>query len=85
MVKAVLDYSAPQDVPSVSRVLQEFLGIAGYYCPFISGFLEIAKPLNRLTRKHERFFRDEECQSSFLELRRRLASAPVMYILDSLT
>ncbi|CAA0810785.1 Uncharacterized mitochondrial protein AtMg00860, partial [Striga hermonthica] len=77
-VSAVQNWSTPNS-PSEVR---SFLGLAGYYCRFIEGFSKIALPLSQLTRKSVKFEWTDQCESSFQELKKRLASAPVLTIPD---
>ncbi|GAU49923.1 hypothetical protein TSUD_180410 [Trifolium subterraneum] len=56
-VEAVLNWERPRTVSEV----RSFLGLAGYYRRFILGFLEIALPLTRLTRKGAAFVWSELC------------------------
>ena len=73
-VEAILNWKPPASVIEI----RSFLGLAGYYRKFVEGFLKIAAPLTRLTRKEEPFFWSEACQQSFDEPKRRLTSAPVL-------
>ena len=73
-VEAILNWKPPTSVIEI----RSFLGLAGNYLKFVKGFLKIASPLTRLTRKEEPFFWSEACQQSFDELKRRLTSAPVL-------
>ena len=73
-VEAILNWKPPTSVTEI----RSFLGLAGYYRKFVEGFLKIATPLTRLTRKEEPFLWSEACQQSFDELKRRLTSAPVL-------
>ena len=50
-VKAVRGWPVPMDQTETRR----FLGLFGYYCRFIKGYSEIAKPLHRLTEKGREF------------------------------
>ena len=50
-VQEVLNWKAPISVHEV----QSFLGLAGYYCRFISDFSKIAKPMTWLLQKDTRF------------------------------
>ena len=45
-------------------------------------FSKIAKPLTQLTKKGAEFIWTEECEASFLELKHRLTTAPVLTIPD---
>ena len=38
-------------VPRSPKEVKQFLGLAGYYCRFIPRFLDLSRPLTRLTRK----------------------------------
>jgi hypothetical protein len=75
-VEAVLRWERPTTVTEV----HSFLGLAGYYRRFIEGFLTIATPLTRLTRKNIRWEWSKECDESFQELKRRLTTAPILIL-----
>ena len=75
-VVAILNWKPPMSVTEI----RSFLGLAGYYRKFVEGFLKIATPLTKLTRKEEPFFWSEACQQSFDELKRRLTSAPLLIL-----
>ena len=47
---------------------------------FIEKFSVLAAPLTRLTKKDVEFVWDDKCETSFLELKKRLTSAPVLTI-----
>ena len=51
-VEAILNWKPPMSVTEI----RSFLGLAGYYRKFVEGFLKIAAPLTRLTRKEDRFY-----------------------------
>ncbi|XP_073138475.1 uncharacterized protein [Henckelia pumila] len=57
-----------------------FMGLAGYYRRLIEGFSSIAKPITQLTQKNAPFIWNEACEASFVELKKRLTSAPVLDI-----
>ena len=42
-------------VPKTVRDVRKFLGLANYYRPFVKDFAKIARPLNNLTRKEEKW------------------------------
>ena len=65
-------------VPTSTREVQQFLGLANYYRRFIKGFAQIAKPLHKLTEHAIVFKWSNDCQEAFEELRRRLITAPVL-------
>ncbi|XP_077228493.1 uncharacterized protein LOC143861449 [Tasmannia lanceolata] len=72
--EAVVDWNRPNNVAE----FRSFLGLAGYYRRFVEDFSRIAAPLTRLTRKGIRFVWSEECEKSFLDLKHRLVSAPIL-------
>jgi hypothetical protein len=77
-VTAVLNWKTPASVTKV----RSFLGLTGYYRRFIEGFSKIAKPLTELLKKNQRFVWTAECESSFLELKTRPTTAPVLVLPD---
>jgi len=64
--------------PMTRTKVRIFLGLDGYYCRFIQGFLRITGPLTNLTRKWMSFCWDASCQQEFEELKERLTTAPVL-------
>nr|VZI20025.1 unnamed protein product [Spirometra erinaceieuropaei] len=62
---------------SVSQ-LRGFLSLASYNHRFIKDFAHIAAPLNRLTGKQNVCNWSNECERSFMELKRRLISPPLL-------
>jgi len=54
--------------------------LAGYYRTVIEGFSKLALPLTKLTRKGQAYVWDAKCEKSFLELKMRLTSAPVLIL-----
>ena len=75
-VEAVVSWERPKTVFEI----RSFLGLAGYYRRFVRDFSKLAAPLTRLTRKGTPFTWSEDCESSFLELKTRLTTAPVLII-----
>ncbi len=75
-VEAVLNWERPRN-PSDIR---SFLGLAGYYRRFVKYFSRMALPLTTLTRKGVPFEWSEECEQSFLDLKERLTTSPVLVI-----
>ena len=75
-VRAVEEWKRPETVSEI----RSFLGLAGYYRRFIKKFSVLAAPLTRLTKKDVEFVWDDKCEMSFLELKKRLTSAPVLTI-----
>lgn len=60
--------------------IHSFLVLAGYYRRFIQDFSKIAAPTMRQTRKDQPYDWTETCESAFLELKKRLKTAPVLVI-----
>lgn len=75
-VEAVLQWDTPKSATEV----RSFLGLEGYYRKFIEGFSKLALPLNKLTGKGKAFIWDAQCEESFIELKKRLTSAPVLVL-----
>ena len=68
--------------PTTIKGVRSFLGHAGFYRRFIKYFSKIARPLCRLLEKDAKFEFDEECMSSFEEIKAILIIAPIMAIPD---
>ncbi|XP_050908927.1 uncharacterized protein LOC127122669 [Lathyrus oleraceus] len=75
-IDAVLQWETPKSATEI----RSFLGLAGYYRRFIEGFSKIAMPLTQLTRKGQSYVWDVACEKSFVELKKRLTSAPVLIL-----
>ena len=73
-IEAIVNWKPPTNVTKI----RSFLGLAGYYRKFVEGFSKLVAPLNKLTRKEEKFVWSEACQQSFNELKLKLTSAPVL-------
>jgi len=78
-VDAVMQWELLKSVFEV----RSFLGLASYYWRFIEGFSKLALPLTQLTRKGQAYVWDAKCESSFLELKKRLTSEPVLILPNS--
>jgi len=78
-VEAVLKWGRPKSVTEI----RSFVGLAGYYRRFIEGFSKMVAPLTQLTRKDQPFAWTDRCEESFLELKKKLTSAPVLVIPDA--
>jgi hypothetical protein len=61
-------------VPTNTRQLKGFLGLAGYYRKFIPNFSKIAKPLTKLLRKNTPFVWKQSIEESILTLKDLLTS-----------
>ena len=51
--------------PASRKELRSFLGLVNYYRRFIKGYVEIARPLNALTKKGVKFCWSESCAVAF--------------------
>ena len=74
----ILDWPRPQTVHDV----RSFLGLALYYCKFIQGFSQIAKPLTDLTREKKTWCWEDAEQNSFTALKVAMATTPVLRLPD---
>ena len=59
-------------VPKMVRDVRKFLGLANYYRRFVKDFAKIARPLNNLTRKEEKWKWGDEQQGAFKQLKQVL-------------
>ena len=75
-VEAVMSWERPKSVFEI----RSFLGLVGYYKRFIEDFSRIEAPMTKLTRKEVKFDWDDRCEEAFLELKRRLTSAPILIV-----
>ncbi|XP_051141302.1 uncharacterized protein LOC127258494 [Andrographis paniculata] len=73
-VAAISDWPRPTNQSEV----RSFLGLAGYYRRFVLDFSRVAKSLTNLLKNDTMINWDRECESSFLELKHRLISAPIL-------
>jgi hypothetical protein len=82
-----VDSSKVQDVlswiaPTSADNIQSFFGLAGYYQRVIEGFLKISKPMTELLEKDKKFEWTPACEASFLQLKKRLTTAPILVMPD---
>ncbi len=73
-IQAILDWPTPTCVKDI----QAFAGLANYYRQYIKGFGEIRQPMDKLTRKDTPFKWEKPQQDAFDEIKRRVASKPVI-------
>ena len=73
-VTAVKNFPQPKSADNV----RSFLGLAGYYRPFIKDFAKLASPLTQLLKKDIVFHWSAAQQRSFMELKQALITAPVL-------
>ena len=64
--------------PRTATQVRAFLGLASYYRRFITGFSQVAAPLNRLTQKNTPFVWSDACEKSFHQLKLALVSPPLL-------
>ena len=76
-IQTVLDWP----IPSSTKAVRGFLGLAGYYRKFIRDFEGIAAPLTRLLTK-ESFHWTSEAESAFTQLKHALTSPHVLRLQD---
>ena len=68
--------------PSNVTDIQSFLGLAGYYHRFIENFSKISKPMTNLLKKTNEFEWTPKCKQSFLTLKQKLTTTPVLALPD---
>jgi len=73
-VEGVLSWPEPKNVKDVRK----FLGLANYYRRFIKDFARVARPMNMLTRKDEKWRWEEAQQKAFDELKQVFTTKPVL-------
>ena len=73
-LKGISEWPSPTTVKQV----RGFLGFGNFYRRFIRHFSEIAKPLNDLLKKEQKFDWTIQCQNAFEELKRRFTEEPVL-------
>ena len=77
-VEVVMSWERPKSVFEI----RSFLGLARYFRKFIEDFSRLAAPMTRLTQKEVKFDWEDQCEKAFQELKRRLASAPILIVSD---
>jgi transposase InsO family protein len=68
--------------PTTVKKTREFLGFGNFYRRFIWHFSELAKPLNDLLKKDQKFEWTDDCQKAFDELKKRFTEEPVLMMPD---
>ena len=64
--------------PTNTTEVESFVGFCSYYRRLVKNFAGIAKPSHELTKKHQRFYRNENCERSFEDLKNKLIGAPIL-------
>jgi hypothetical protein len=78
-VKAIREWPTPKTV----RGVRSFLGLANFYCRFIEGYAQVARPLNDLTKKDTPFAWKEAQQTAFDTLKNCFTTAPILAYPDN--
>lgn len=73
-IKAISEIKRPKG----TKDIKSFLGLVGYYRKFIPSFSQIAKPLNKLLAKDQKFNWDDKCEESFTNLKNILITEPIL-------
>lgn len=74
-VIALLNYSRPTN----KKQLQAFLGLAGFYRKYIPHYSHITAILTDLLKQGAKFTWSEEAQQTFLDIKSRLVSRPILH------
>jgi hypothetical protein len=77
-VEAVMKFP----VPTTTKQLKAFLGLAGYYRRFVPNFSPIAKPLHKLTGKNVPYVWGKEQDQAFQKLKHILCNEPLLQYPD---
>ena len=77
-LKGIWDWPTPTTVKQV----RAFLGFGNFYRQFIWHFSELAKPLNDLLKKDNKFEWTSDCQKAFDELKKCFTEEPVLMMPD---
>ena len=73
-IEAIVSWKSSRNVTKV----RSFSGLAGYYRRFVKEFFVIASTLTKLLQKGVKFEWDDKFQSSFDQLKKILAEAPML-------
>ncbi|GBG81490.1 hypothetical protein CBR_g32479 [Chara braunii] len=68
--------------PTNTTDVRSFMGLAGYYQQFITGYSRIAAPMTRLQSPKVPFVFDDDARRSFQALKTAMLTAPVLSIYD---
>lgn len=73
-LEAVKKYPRPKDKAAV----KSFTAFTNYYRKFIKNYAEIARPLNKMTRKSATYEWTPECEDAFQTLKKKLLSPTIL-------
>ena len=73
-VEAILNF--PQ--PSFNKMLVKWNGLASYFHKFLPNYAKISSSLTDMLRKKSNFRRSEEAEKAFDEIKRLIASHPIL-------
>ncbi|KAL4346328.1 hypothetical protein GQ457_17G011190 [Hibiscus cannabinus] len=73
-VEAIVNWKQPTSVTEI----RSFLGLAGYYRRFVSGFSKVVAPLTKLLQKGVKYEWSDARQQAFEKLKEALINAPVL-------
>ncbi|KAL4324888.1 hypothetical protein GQ457_11G023450 [Hibiscus cannabinus] len=73
-VEAIVNWKQPTSVTEI----RSFLGLAGYYRRFVSGFSKVAAPLTKLLQKGVKYEWSDARQQAFEKLKEALINAPLL-------
>ncbi|KAK9031836.1 hypothetical protein V6N11_056122 [Hibiscus sabdariffa] len=73
-VEAIVNWKQPTSVIEI----HSFLGLAGYYRRFVSGFSKVAAPLTKLLQKGVKYEWSDARKQAFKKLKEALINAPVL-------
>ena len=69
-------------IPKKIRDVRSFIGLSNFYKKFVKNYALIARPLNNLLKKSDKFIWTEQAQQAFDELKRHLISSPILAFPD---
>ena len=69
-----------ENIPTLGtqKEVHNLLGHDGYYRRFVENFSKLASPLFTLLMKDVQFIWDDACQKTFIELKKRLSTYPIL-------
>jgi hypothetical protein len=73
-VQEVLDWKSQRSVTQI----RSFLRLAGYYHRLIPNFSKISKLMTKLLEKDAKFKWSQECEGTFLTLKKLLTTTPIL-------